>query len=112
VGKVATGLSDEMLATIPKHKGTEKLQADLKRRLAKLSAEMGRKHGVSKASAIYTVRREGAGQVVLVGAVLVGLLHVGDTAAQEASKYPTKGIDIIVSGSDHSDITDIGKSLQ
>ena len=26
----------EMLATIPKHKGTEKMQADIKRRIAKL----------------------------------------------------------------------------
>jgi ribosome-interacting GTPase 1 len=62
----------EMMATIPKHKGTEKLQADLKRRLAKLSDEAGKKHGVSKASAIYSVRREGVAQVVLVGAPNVG----------------------------------------
>jgi ribosome-interacting GTPase 1 len=62
----------EMLATIPKHKGTEKLQADLKRRLAKLGDEAGKKHGVSKASAIYSVRREGAAQVVLLGVPNVG----------------------------------------
>ncbi len=81
----------EMLATIPKHKGTEKLQADLKRRLAKLNAEMGRKHGVSRASAIYSVRREGAAQVVLVGApnvgkssLLAGLTH----ATPEIGDYP------------------------
>ena len=81
----------EMLATIPKHKGTEKLQADLKRRLAKLSGEMGKKHGVSKASAIYSVRREGAAQVVLVGAPNVGkssLLARLTHATPEIADYP------------------------
>ncbi len=81
----------EMLATIPKHKGTEKLQGDLKRRLAKLNAEMGRKHGVSKASAMYTVRREGAAQVVMVGAPNVGkssLLARLTHAAPEIGDYP------------------------
>ncbi len=57
---------EEMLAVIPKHKGTEKLQADLKRRLSKL-----RKEGAQKSKAAryapYRIPREGAGQVVLVG---------------------------------------------
>lgn len=81
----------EMQATIPKHKGTEKLQADLRRRLAKLSGEMGKKHGVSKASAIYSVRREGAAQVVLVGAPNVGkssLLARLTHATPEIADYP------------------------
>jgi uncharacterized protein len=63
---------EEMMAVMPKHKGTEKLQADLRRRLAKLRTEDARKHGVSKASAMYTVQKEGAGQIVLVGAPNVG----------------------------------------
>ena len=80
----------EMLATIPKHKGTEKLQADLKRRLAKLGDEAGKKHGVSKASAIYSVRREGAAQVVLVGVPNVGkssLLSCLTHATPEVGDY-------------------------
>jgi small GTP-binding protein len=81
----------EMQATIPKHKGTEKLQADLRRRLAKLSAEMGKKHGVSKASAIYSVKREGAAQIVLAGAPNVGksslLAHLTH-ATPEIADYP------------------------
>jgi ribosome-interacting GTPase 1 len=56
---------EEMLATIPKHKGTEKLQADIKRRLARLrqeeEARAGR-HGVS-----FRVEPEGAAQVVILG---------------------------------------------
>jgi hypothetical protein len=81
----------EMQATIPKHKGTEKLQAELRRRLAKLSGEMGKKHAVSKASAIYSVRREGAAQVVLVGAPNVGkssLLARLTHATPEIGDYP------------------------
>ena len=57
---------EEMLAVIPKHKGTEHLQGDLKHRLAKLKAEAEqarwRRGGFS-----LSVDREGAGQVVLVG---------------------------------------------
>jgi ribosome-interacting GTPase 1 len=81
----------EMQATIPKHKGTEKLQADLRRRLAKLTAETGKKHGVSKASLLYTVRREGAGQAALVGAANVGkssLLARLTHANPEVGDYP------------------------
>ena len=54
-----------MLAVIPKHKGAERLQGDLKRRLAKLrtEAETSRRRGGFSLS----VDREGAGQVVLVG---------------------------------------------
>jgi hypothetical protein len=54
-----------MLATLPKHKGTEKIHADLRRRLARLNEEIqsqARKRGHS-----IHVEREGAGQVAVVG---------------------------------------------
>jgi ribosome-interacting GTPase 1 len=82
---------EEMMALIPKHKGTEKLQADLRRRLAKLRTEADKKHGVSKASAIYSVPREGAGQVVLVGEANTGkssLLARLTNATPEIGDYP------------------------
>ena len=82
---------EEMMALIPKHKGTEKMRADLRRRLAKLRNESVKKHGVSKASAMYSVPREGAGQVVLVGAPNVGkssLLGRLTKAAPEIGDYP------------------------
>jgi len=63
---------EEMMALIPKHKGTEKMQADLRRRLAKLRNEAEKKGGASRASAMYSVPREGAGQIVLLGAPNVG----------------------------------------
>jgi uncharacterized protein len=82
---------EEMLATIPKHKGTEKLQADLKRRLAKLREESEKKHGSAKGAYLYTVPREGAGQVILVGAPNTGksrLLSRLTKAAPEIADYP------------------------
>jgi len=57
---------EEMFATIPKHKGTEKMQADIKRRLAKLRSEQA-KRPASRAGLLYKVEKEGAGQLALVG---------------------------------------------
>ncbi|MBN1571122.1 MAG: 50S ribosome-binding GTPase [Acidobacteria bacterium] len=82
---------EEMMAVIPKHKGTEKLQADLRRRLAKLRNEAGKKHGISKASAMYSIQRDGAGQVVLIGGANAGkssLLSCLTHATPEIGDYP------------------------
>jgi hypothetical protein len=58
----------EMIALLPKHKGTEKLHADLKHRLATLEEEGERaaRSGKRRADPAH-VRREGAGQWVLLG---------------------------------------------
>lgn len=56
----------EMLSVIPKHKGTERLQGDIKRRLAKLKEE-GQRKAKSGGYNPFHVERQGAGQVVLVG---------------------------------------------
>ncbi len=61
----------EMLAVIPIHKGTEKLQADIKRRLAKLRDE-GEKKAQSSRFNPFFVEKQGAGQAVLVGYPNVG----------------------------------------
>jgi hypothetical protein len=81
---------EEMLAVIPKHKGTEHLQGDLKRRLAKLRAEAEqarrRRGGFS-----VSVEREGAGQVVLVGPPNAGksaLVKRLTNAQPEVGEYP------------------------
>jgi hypothetical protein len=81
---------EEMLAVIPKHKGTEHLQGDLKRRLAKLRVEAEqarrRRGGFSMA-----VDREGAGQVVLAGPPNAGksaLVAALTNAQTEVGDYP------------------------
>jgi hypothetical protein len=57
----------EMLAVIPKHKGTERLQGDIKKKIARLKEE-GKKKKLSKSSFNpFGVEKQGAGQVVLAG---------------------------------------------
>src|SRR5512134_1620918 len=64
----------EMLRTIPKHKGTERLQADIKARIKDLGEELeggGRKSGVHGGPAL-VIRPEGAAQIALLGAPNAG----------------------------------------
>lgn len=56
---------EEMLRVIPKHKGTDHMQADLRARISKLRKESVKQGGRGGFSRI--VAREGAGQVALVG---------------------------------------------
>ncbi len=58
----------EMLRTIPKHKGTEHLQRDIKTRIKLLTEELsGPRKGGARTGPVHTVRPEGAGQVALIG---------------------------------------------
>jgi len=56
---------EAMLAVMPKHKGTDHLQADLRRKIAKISEEAEKKYATSRKN--FNIRREGAGQVALIG---------------------------------------------
>lgn len=56
----------EMLSIMPKHKGTEKLQADLKKKIRQLREKSGTKKGVRRAPS-HRVERSGAAQVAIVG---------------------------------------------
>jgi hypothetical protein len=81
---------EEMMATIPRHKGTEKMQADLKRRLSKLRAEQARRP-TSRIGIMHRVEKEGAGQVALVGPPNSGkslLVRRLTHATPEVADYP------------------------
>lgn len=58
---------EEMLAIIPKHKGTEHIQGDIKQRISKLKKQEEQKTSHGRRTVLYHVDREGGGQVVLVG---------------------------------------------
>lgn len=60
---------EELIATIPKHKGTDRLRGDLRRKLSQLKkeAEVARRSKKGGKSYLYVVQREGAAQAALVG---------------------------------------------
>ncbi|MBE0432796.1 50S ribosome-binding GTPase [candidate division WOR-3 bacterium] len=82
----------ELLAIIPKHKGTEKLQADLKTRMSKLKDTISKqKKSGGTGGAWFQVEKQGAGQVVLAGLPNSGksaLLNVLTNAHVEVALYP------------------------
>ncbi|MCU0588992.1 MAG: 50S ribosome-binding GTPase [Syntrophobacteraceae bacterium] len=61
-----TEILEEMLTIMPKHKGTDKLRADLRKRIGRLRDEARQKKGGTRRES-YTVEKEGAAQVVVIG---------------------------------------------
>ena len=83
---------EKMLRLIPKHKGTEKMQGDIKKRIAKWkdAAEQARKKGGKRTDPSH-VPREGAAQVAVIGPVNTGkssLLSVLTNLEPNIAEYP------------------------
>jgi ribosome-interacting GTPase 1 len=81
-----------MWALVPKHKASEKLQAELKTKMSDLREEVEheRKHG-KKGGVSYKIPRQGAGTIMLLGAPNAGksrLLTRLTRATPEVAPYP------------------------
>jgi ribosome-interacting GTPase 1 len=85
-------LLEELISIIPKHKGTDRLRADLRRRLSKLKdAASQSKKGLSKRESAYRIDKEGAGQAVVIGPPNVGksaLVVALTNATPEVADFP------------------------
>jgi ribosome-interacting GTPase 1 len=80
---------EEMLAVIPKHKGTEHMQADLRTKLANLTKSLDKKTATQRLS--MTIEKAGAAQIALIGLPNTGKSQIvaGITNARPAvAAYP------------------------
>src|SRR3972149_5742150 len=82
----------EMLRVVPKHKGTDHLQGDIKRRIKEMSEELERpRKGGAYGGPALVVRPEGAAQIALLGPPNAGKssLHARLTGSgAHAAPYP------------------------
>jgi hypothetical protein len=82
---------EELLAAIPKHKGTDHLRADLRSRLARLKDASHPHRGAAHATSPFRIEREGAGQVAVIGCPNTGksaLVAALTRAEPEVAGYP------------------------
>ena len=82
---------EEMMGTIPKHKGTDHLRADLRKKLSKLKTAATSKKTSKKQVSAYHINKEGAGQIIIIGTTNVGkssLVANQTNADPEVSEVP------------------------
>ena len=80
---------EEMLAIMPKHKGTDHLRAELRGRIAKLTQLAAKKSGARRASMV--IEKEGAAQVAVIGLPNAGksqLISTITNASLPVAEYP------------------------
>jgi len=86
---------EDLIATVPKHKGTDKLRADLRRRLSKLREEAIRTKKKGGRGDLFNVPREGAAQFCLAGLANSGkssLLAALTNAKPVVAPYPVSTV--------------------
>ena len=82
---------EEMMGTIPKHKGTDHLRADLRKKLSKLKSAATSKKISKKQVSAYHINKEGPGQIIIIGTTNVGkssLVANQTNADPEVSEVP------------------------
>ena len=92
---------EQMLSIMPKHKSSEKLQAEIKTKISRFKKEKLKVSQTAKHSTVPMVLREGAGQVVICGppnsgksTLLASLTNAKPAAAEYpfTTKLPTPGM--------------------
>jgi ribosome-interacting GTPase 1 len=63
---------EELLSTIPKHKGTDKLRAEYRKKLSKFKSQSQSKKNTGKYDNHFHIEKEGDGRLVVIGAANVG----------------------------------------
>jgi len=99
---------EEMLRVIPKHKGTEHMRAELKRKLSKMkdSAHSAKKHG-GKHIDIFHVPKSGSGQIALIGTPNCGkssLVDAISNAKVNIADYPFSTTEPVPGMAHHEDV--------
>jgi len=82
---------EEMLMIMPKHKGTDKLRADLRRKISKFKGQAQQRKGGPRRETAYSIDREGAAQVVVLGPPNAGkssLVSRLTNAKPEVAEFP------------------------
>lgn len=82
---------EEMISILPKHKGTDKIRGQLRRRMGKLQDDFQQQKGSRKGYDPYLIRKEGAGQVALFGLPNTGkssLISSLTKARCQVAEYP------------------------
>jgi len=82
---------EKMYSTVPKHKGTEKMRLFIKQRLSKYKEELEKSKTKKGGGPSFSVKKEGAAQVALVGLPNSGkssILKVLTNANTEIADYP------------------------
>ncbi len=82
---------EEMLALLPNHKGTDKIEADIRKRISNLKKSSTKKKGPTRAKTPDQIEPQGAGQVVLTGLPNSGksaLLDVTTNATPKVADFP------------------------
>ncbi|MFH0990103.1 MAG: GTPase [bacterium] len=92
---------EHLISTIPKHKGTDKLRAELRRKLSRFKTQAHAKNKTGKHESHFFIEKEGDARVVVVGAANVGksslvakLTHATPEVSESpfSTWFPTPGM--------------------